>query len=96
MTRCKVPQDVPINLLIKAKYQDNYEYAQWFKKFYDANVDLNASDENKPLYTAISKSMRVSLSPSPFKTNKLVILNQLYSWLNFRIAQFLGWICVEL
>lgn len=71
MTRCKVPQDVPINLLTKAKYQDNYEYAQWFKKFYDANVDLNVSDENKPVYRATSKSIRASSSPSPFKANKL-------------------------
>merc|ERR1719383_1717957 len=45
MTRCKVSQDVPINLLIKGKYQDNFEYAQWFKKFFDCNSD-GADKEN--------------------------------------------------
>ena len=28
---------IPVDKLIKAKFQDNFEFAQWFKKFFDAN-----------------------------------------------------------
>lgn len=28
-----------INKLVKARFQDNFEFLQWFKKFFDANYD---------------------------------------------------------
>lgn len=28
---------IPVDKLIKAKFQDNFEFCQWFKKFFDAN-----------------------------------------------------------
>ncbi|MFH4982646.1 hypothetical protein AB6A40_009355 [Gnathostoma spinigerum] len=30
---------VPVEKLIKGKFQDNFEFLQWFKKFFDANFD---------------------------------------------------------
>ena len=33
-------QIIPIDKLVKGKFQDNFEFAQWFKKFFDANYDL--------------------------------------------------------
>ena len=30
-------QMVPVDRLIKGKFQDNFEFIQWFKKFFDAN-----------------------------------------------------------
>lgn len=30
-------QIVPIDRLVKGKFQDNFEFLQWFKKFFDAN-----------------------------------------------------------
>ncbi|XP_054708616.1 microtubule-associated protein RP/EB family member 1-like [Uloborus diversus] len=30
-------QEVPITRLINGRFQDNFEFLQWFKKFYDAN-----------------------------------------------------------
>jgi hypothetical protein len=30
-------QIVPIDRLIKGRFQDNFEFLQWFKKFFDAN-----------------------------------------------------------
>ncbi|KRY18506.1 AP-3 complex subunit sigma-2, partial [Trichinella patagoniensis] len=30
---------VPVDKLIKGKFQDNFEFLQWFKKFFDANYD---------------------------------------------------------
>merc|ERR1712168_332945 len=28
---------IPVERLVKAKFQDNFEFCQWFKKFFDAN-----------------------------------------------------------
>lgn len=30
-------QIVPVDRLIKGRFQDNFEFLQWFKKFFDAN-----------------------------------------------------------
>ncbi|VDD95493.1 unnamed protein product [Enterobius vermicularis] len=34
-----VEKIVPVEKLIKGKFQDNFEFLQWFKKFFDANYD---------------------------------------------------------
>ncbi|KAI1731122.1 calponin homology (CH) domain-containing protein [Ditylenchus destructor] len=34
-----VDKIVPVEKLIKGKFQDNFEFLQWFKKFFDANYD---------------------------------------------------------
>ena len=31
------PQIIPVDKLIKGRFQDNFEFVQWFKKFFDAN-----------------------------------------------------------
>jgi len=85
-SRCRVSQDVPINLLIKGKYQDNYEFAQWFKKFYDTNDrhDNGDNDENQfskakesGSHTSVVNSSHVSERPRfnvvPFKNAKKVL-----------------------
>ncbi|EAT39524.1 AAEL008678-PA [Aedes aegypti] len=35
----QVDKAVPIDRLIKGRFQDNFEFLQWFKKFFDANYD---------------------------------------------------------
>jgi microtubule-associated protein, RP/EB family len=35
----KLSQIVPVDRLIKGRFQDNFEFLQWFKKFFDANYD---------------------------------------------------------
>merc|ERR1712193_540752 len=35
--RMTVDKIVEIDKLVKAKFQDNFEFLQWFKKFFDAN-----------------------------------------------------------
>lgn len=37
-------QIVPIDKLVKGRFQDNFEFLQWFKKFYDANFNVNDYD----------------------------------------------------
>lgn len=34
-----VDKVIPVERLCKGRFQDNFEFAQWFKKFYDANCD---------------------------------------------------------
>lgn len=34
-----LPQIIPVERLVKGKFQDNFEFLQWFKKFFDANYD---------------------------------------------------------
>lgn len=31
--------EIPVNRLVKARFQDNFEFLQWFKKFFDANYE---------------------------------------------------------
>ena len=35
--KLKISRTVPIARLVKGKFQDNLEFVQWFKKFFDAN-----------------------------------------------------------
>lgn len=37
-------QPVPVEKLLKAKFQDNFEFLQWFKKFFDANYESHEYD----------------------------------------------------
>ena len=32
-------QIIPVDRLVKGRFQDNFEFLQWFKKFFDANYD---------------------------------------------------------
>lgn len=32
-------KEIPIDRLVKARFQDNFEFLQWFKKFFDSNYD---------------------------------------------------------
>jgi hypothetical protein len=34
-----VDKVIPVERLVKGRFQDNFEFAQWFKKFYDANFN---------------------------------------------------------
>merc|ERR1711894_475447 len=35
--KMNVDKIVPVDKLMKARFQDNFEFIQWFKKFFDAN-----------------------------------------------------------
>ncbi|CAJ0931869.1 unnamed protein product, partial [Mesorhabditis belari] len=39
-----IDKPVPVEKLLKAKFQDNFEFLQWFKKFFDANYDGHEYD----------------------------------------------------
>lgn len=35
---------MPIEKLVKGRFQDNFEFVQWFKRFFDANYQGNSYD----------------------------------------------------
>lgn len=42
-----VDKIVPVERLVKGKFQDNFEFVQWFKRFFDANY--NGADDYDPV-----------------------------------------------
>uniref|UniRef100_A0A0R3RNB5 Calponin-homology (CH) domain-containing protein n=1 Tax=Elaeophora elaphi TaxID=1147741 RepID=A0A0R3RNB5_9BILA len=40
----EVKKGVPVERLLRSKFQDNFEFLQWFKKFFDANYDGHQYD----------------------------------------------------
>lgn len=52
--KMSVDKIIPIDKLIKGRFQDNFEFLQWFKKFFDANYqgqdyDAHAAREGLPM-----------------------------------------------
>jgi RP/EB family microtubule-associated protein len=37
--KMKVEKVIPVEKLVKGRFQDNFEFGQWFKMFFDANYD---------------------------------------------------------
>lgn len=42
--RMQIDKVIPVEKLAKARFQDNFEFVQWFKKFFDANYDMHDYD----------------------------------------------------
>merc|ERR550519_2564818 len=42
--KMSVDKVIPVDKLVKAKFQDNFEFVQWFKRFFDANYDGSEYD----------------------------------------------------
>ena len=49
-------QIIPIDKIVKGRFQDNFEFVQWFKKFFDANHD------GRP-YDAQGALLRLGIDP---------------------------------
>jgi RP/EB family microtubule-associated protein len=54
MKKVKIEKVIPVEKLVKGRFQDNFEFVQWFKKFFDANYDGKEYDalaarDNLPL-----------------------------------------------
>lgn len=42
--KTQVDKIIPVEKLAKGRFQDNFEFVQWFKKFFDANYDMHEYD----------------------------------------------------
>lgn len=57
-----VDKIIPVDKLVKGKFQDNFEFVQWFKKFFDANyggsdydpLEARQGQDAMPMPTAMS------------------------------------------
>lgn len=55
-TKLGVNKNIPIEKLVKGKFQDNFEFLQWFKQFYD----LNSNDKENLNETISSDNLKSS------------------------------------
>lgn len=68
--RLDVDKVIPIERLIKLRMMDNMEFAQWFKKFYDANAGI---DDTFGEYDATNERLRCGIAaPSAGPGGKVV------------------------
>ncbi|KAF4072266.1 hypothetical protein AMELA_G00261180 [Ameiurus melas] len=58
---------IPVDKLVKGKFQDNFEFVQWFKKFFDANYD---GKEYDPEAARLGQDITASQCPAPGLANK--------------------------
>lgn len=61
---------IPVEKLVKGRFQDNFEFVQWFKKFFDANFDGREYDalairEGVPLVASEGKQQVGLAKPVP-------------------------------
>ncbi|CAL8317405.1 unnamed protein product [Merluccius merluccius] len=64
--RMNVDKIIPVERLVKGKFQDNFEFIQWFKKFFDANYD---GKEYDPLQRRQSHDSTPPPNPGPMRTS---------------------------
>ncbi|XP_030637685.1 microtubule-associated protein RP/EB family member 3b [Chanos chanos] len=70
--RMNVDKIIPVEKLVKGKFQDNFEFVQWFKKFFDANYDGKDYD---PLLTRQGQDITPPPNPGPLRTSPTVPKN---------------------
>ncbi|XP_070591051.1 microtubule-associated protein RP/EB family member 3 isoform X1 [Erythrolamprus reginae] len=63
-----VDKIIPVERLVKGKFQDNFEFIQWFKKFFDANYD---GKEYNPLLARQGQEVVPAPNPGDQIFNKL-------------------------
>ncbi|XP_033159431.1 microtubule-associated protein RP/EB family member 1 [Drosophila mauritiana] len=64
-----VDKIIPIDRLVKGRFQDNFEFLQWFRKFFDANYE---SREYDPLIARNGAMMGLGSPPVEAKKRKSV------------------------
>jgi RP/EB family microtubule-associated protein len=58
--RLGVDKIIPVAKLVKGKFQDNFEFVQWFKKFFDASYNGKEYDP-----VAARQGQETAVAPSP-------------------------------
>ncbi|XP_072528879.1 microtubule-associated protein RP/EB family member 3b [Salminus brasiliensis] len=58
--KMNVDKIIPVERLVKGKFQDNFEFVQWFKKFFDANYDGKEYDPQ-----AARQGQEITPPPNP-------------------------------
>ena len=56
---------VPVDRLIKGRFQDNFEFVQWFRKFFDANYEGKGRRHYDPLMERAGQALTGPSSTLP-------------------------------
>jgi RP/EB family microtubule-associated protein len=68
MVKNNISKPVPIDKLVKAKYQDNLEFLQWFKHFFECRApSVEGQEYDAPARRALAKSGGPKGMPAPKK-----------------------------
>ncbi|XP_048842220.1 microtubule-associated protein RP/EB family member 3b isoform X2 [Brienomyrus brachyistius] len=67
--KMNVDKVIPVEKLVKGKFQDNFEFLQWFKKFFDANYD---GKEYDPVLARQGQDVAPPSNPVPHRTSPTV------------------------
>ncbi|KAJ8399453.1 hypothetical protein AAFF_G00411650 [Aldrovandia affinis] len=70
--RMSVDKIIPVEKLVKGKFQDNFEFVQWFKKFFDANYD---GKEYDPMQARQGQDMAPTSNQMPQRISPTVPKN---------------------
>ncbi|XP_077395223.1 microtubule-associated protein RP/EB family member 3a isoform X4 [Festucalex cinctus] len=70
--RMSVDKIISVEKLVKGKFQDNFEFVQWFKKFFDANYD---GKEYDPMLARQGQDVSPAPNPGPQRTSPTVPKN---------------------
>jgi len=66
MSKNNISKPVPIDKLVKAKYQDNLEFLQWFKHFFECRAPaVDGQEYDAPARRALSKGGGPKGMPAP-------------------------------
>jgi len=63
-----IDRHIPVDKLVKAKYQDNLEFVQWMKRYYDthaSNTDYNAVERRREAAAKAPKGSRKQAAAPP-------------------------------
>ncbi|XP_077088137.1 microtubule-associated protein RP/EB family member 3b isoform X2 [Siphateles boraxobius] len=64
--RMSVDKIIPVEKLVKGRFQDNFEFVQWFKKLFDANYD---GKEYDPQFARQGQDITPLPNPGPQRTS---------------------------
>ncbi|XP_066563159.1 microtubule-associated protein RP/EB family member 3b isoform X3 [Amia ocellicauda] len=64
--KMNVDKIIAVEKLVKGRFQDNFEFVQWFKKFFDANYDGKDYD---PMLARQGQDVAPSPNPVPQRTS---------------------------
>lgn len=99
-------QIIPVEKLVKGRFQDNLDFIQWFKKFFDANYDgkeydpvaarqgqdaIPPPDPGEQIFNLPKKSHHAASSPTAGKHQPLTCLQT--PWHAF-VVMYLARVCV--
>lgn len=97
-------QIIPVEKLVKGRFQDNLDFIQWFKKFFDANYDGKAydpvearkgqdaippPDPGEQIFNLPKKSHHAASSPTAGKRP------QQHTWVPFRALAEISFLSVD-